>query len=308
MIKKDRVTWKNVVVNAEEQELIDKIRDGGAGRRLPEDVVNQYSVGKEWSMDINTCVGKTRVYMYWPEHAEEKNIPLFINIHGGGFLKGRRDQDIVFCRSLCSKSDVAIADIDYIPAPDMRYPGQLYACYDVLQYFASHAAEMQILRDKIAVGGHSAGESLTAGLTLLSIMNKAYVPAIQIIDYAPTDMAAPVESKRNYDSNPKLPLWKMEFYNKMYIDPEQMGEIYASPMKASDEILAQEPPTVMMYCESDIFCDEDAAFAERLMRLGVPVYAKCFLNSKHGFLVQRKDEHEEGEAMLVRALRSMLTE
>ena len=83
-------------------------------------------------------------------------------------------------------------------------------------------------------------------------------------------------------------------------------DIFASPLLAPDELLSKEPPTVVMYCDSDVFCDEDAAFADRLMKLGVPVYAKRFMNSAHGFLIQRREEYETGEKMLVQALRSLL--
>ena len=302
----NKTLWKEVSVTPEEQNMVDEIRLSGAGRSLPEEVLNQFHVGKEWDVEIETRVGKTLVHMYWPEDAEEKKLPLFINLHGGGFMKGRRDQDIVFCRRICSQSGIALADIDYVPAPAMRYPGQLYASYDVVQYIAGHADEWMVLRDRIAVGGHSAGGSLTAGLVLKAIRENAFVPAMQIIDYAPTDMSAPVTSKRNFDSNSKIPVWKMDFYNRMYIEPEDMKEIYASPLLAPDELLSKEPMTVMMYCDSDIFCDEDEAFAGRLMSLGVPVYAKRFMNSAHGFLVQRRDEYEIGEHMLVQALKSLL--
>ena len=223
--------WKEISLTAEEQKLVDEIRLGGAGRSLPQEILNQYHVGKEWDMEVETRVGKTLVHMYWPEGGEKK-LPLFINFHGGGFLKGRRDQDIVFCRNICSKAGVALADVDYIPAPAMRYPGQLYAGFDVLQYMTEHGEEWNINVDKIAVGGHSAGGSLTAGLVLKAIQEKKFVPALQIIDYAPVDMAEPTLSKRNCDSNPKIPVWKMEFYNKMYMEPEDMKDIFASPLLA----------------------------------------------------------------------------
>jgi len=48
-------------------------------------------------------------------------------------------------------------------------------------------------------------------------------------------------------------------------------------------------PTVMCYCDNDTFCDESAAFNARLLTVGVPVYAKRFFNSSHGFTVQRRE-------------------
>ena len=116
---------------------------------------------------------------------------MYINIHGGGFIKGMRDQDYVFCRNICSRAGVAVADIDYVPAPHMRYPGQVYACYDVLQYFAQNTAKWNLDREKIAVGGHSAGGNLAAAIILMAIHENAFVPALQILDYPGLELHIP---------------------------------------------------------------------------------------------------------------------
>ena len=55
-----------------------------------------------------------------------------------------------------------------------------------------------------------------------------------------------------------------------------------------------------------MFCDEDEEFHKRLLRLGVPVYGKRFLHSSHGFVVQRRDEYELAERMILTALREMM--
>lgn len=277
----------------------------GAGRSLPPEKLNEFQVEKEWDLEIETAVGKTVVHMYLPR-TEQKQVPLMINIHGGGFIKGRRDQDIVYCRNICSRAEVAVADIDYVPAPAMRYPGQLCACYDVLQYFGTQGESMGFDRERIAMGGHSAGGNLTAASILMAIDRGGFKPALQILDYPGVDMKTPVRQKRNGESNPRIPAWKAEFYNKMYVDPEDAGEVYCSPLYASDEQLSQMPPTLLICCENDSFCDEADAFARRLLRLGVPVYAKRFLESSHGFVVQRRDEYQEAEQMILTALKGML--
>ena len=296
--------WKELEVSPEEEKLAEEIVNDGAGKSLSQELLNQYHVEKEWDLEIETSAGKTLVHMYRNQNDEEK-LPLFINIHGGGFIKGRRDQDIVFCRSFASRSGCVIADIDYVPSPFMRYPGQVYACYEVLQYFAEHAEECHIDRERIALGGHSAGGNLTAASILMAIDNGAFVPSLQILDYPGLDMATPALKKRNGDSNPRIPAWKSDFYNKMYVNPEDAKEVYCSPAFAADEQLAKMPKTVVMYCDNDVFCDETEVFAERLLKLGVQVYAKRFFNSNHGFTVQRKGEYKEAEQMILDALAVM---
>jgi acetyl esterase len=298
--------WKELAVTPEEEELVKEIREGGAGRRLSEEELNRFHAGQERDFEIPTRVGNTLVHYYRPEGCEGKKIPLFINMHGGGFVKGRRDQDIVFCRNICSRCGCAILDIDYVPAPAMRYPGQVYACYEVMLYCADHSEELLIDRERMAVGGHSAGGNLAAAMILMSIDKGTFIPALQILDYAGLDNQTPAVERRNGTTNPRIPAWKSDLYQKMYVDPEDAGECYCSPGFASDDQLRKMPPTLMIYCDNDMFCEEAAQFQARLLSLGVPVYGKRFMNSSHGFVVQRRDEFETAEKMILTALCEMM--
>ena len=296
--------WKELNVSPEEQKLAEEIINSGAGKTLGQEALNQIHVRKEWNLEIETSVGKTLVHMY-QDQPETKKSALFINVHGGGFIKGRRDQDIVFCRNFGSRSGCIIADIDYIPSPAMRYPGQVYACYEVLQYFAEHAEELHIDRNWIAMGGHSAGGNLTLASVLMAIDKGAFVPSLQILDYPGLDMATPAIEKRNGDSNPRIPAWKSDFYNKMYVNPEDTHEVYCSPAFATDAQIQKMPPTVLIYCDNDVFCDETEVFAGRLLKEGVPVYARRFFHSNHGFTVQSKGEDEQADYLILHALAAM---
>lgn len=300
--------WRELVVDEADQQLVKEIIEGGAGKSLPAEKLNEYHAGAECDFEIETAVGKTLVHFYRPEDCEGKKLPLLINFHGGGFVKGRRDQDIVFARKFCQLGGIALLDVDYVPAPLMRYPGQAYACYDVLQYCIDeqHAQELGIDPRKIACAGHSAGGNLVASIITRAIMEGGKVPALQILDYPGLDLSKGAKDKRNGDSNPRIPLWKSEFYDRMYSDPDQRSEVYASPALAGDDVLAKMPPTVMLYCENDTFCDEDQEYAERLMKMGVPVFAKRFMHSSHGFTVQCRDEYQTAEKMIFDALKMYL--
>ena len=153
--------------------------------------------------------------------------------------------------------------------------------------------------------GHSAGGNLTAAIVLMAVDKGGFLPAMQIMNYASLDMVTPVEQKRNGDANPKLPPAICNFFTKMYTDPELAREPYCSPVFATDDQLCQMPPTLMTYCDNDMFCDEDEAFANHLQSLGVPVAAKRFFHSGHGYLVQRRDEYEVAEKMIFGALKAL---
>lgn len=298
------ITWKPLEVSPEEEAKAKEIIAAGAGAVLSEEKLNEYSVPYEQSFAIDTEAGPCTVHYYRPIEGDDL-LPLFIDIHGGGFIKGRRDQDIVFCRNISSRSGWAVLDIDYVPAPVMRFPGQVYACYDAVQYCFAHSQELRIDPACICVGGHSAGGSLTAALNLMAIDRGGHLPAAQVLDYPGLDVATPASEKRNGNSNPRIPAEKSTFYDKMYANAEDRTNPYCSPAYATDAQLSQMPPTLMMYCENDTFCDEDAAFHHRLLALGVPVCGKRFLHSDHGFLVQRKGEYAVGEDLLLRFLKEL---
>jgi acetyl esterase len=92
----------------------------------------------------------------------------------------------------------------------------------------------------------------------------------------------------------------------MYVDPVDAGNPLCSPGLAEDTSLTKMPPTLMICCDNDTFRDENLAFARRLMGLGVPVYARCFRRSGHGFTIQRCDEFSEAEQMILTALKTMM--
>ena len=147
------------------------------------------------------------------------------------------------------------------------------------------------------MGGHSAGGNLTLTSVLMAIDKGTFVPALQILDYPGLDMATPAIEKRNGDSNPRIPAWKSDFYNKMYVNPEDAHEVYCSPAFAADAQIQKMTSTVLIYCDNDVFCDETEIFAGRLLKAEVPVYARRFFHSNHGFTVQRKGEYEQAESM-----------
>jgi len=180
------VNWRELHVTEEEQKKIQEVIDSGAGKTLPKEKLEEFKTGHEESFMISTEAGDIRVYYYRPAGSEGKVLPAYLNLHGGGFVKGRRDQDTVLDRNYCEKTGWAVIDIDYIPAPTVRYPGQVYQTYGVLQYCTdqANAEKLGIDPECIVLGGHSAGGNLTAAATLMAIDRNGRLPKGIILDYA----------------------------------------------------------------------------------------------------------------------------
>ncbi len=302
------IQWNELKYLSEaERKMLEKVSGGGTGAKLPEEDILQFSIGKEEKFEIDTEAGKVRAFYYRPKNSERETLPLYINAHGGGFVKGRRDQDTRLCRNYCSRAHVAVLDVDYLPAPAVRYPGQLYQMYGVMQYCLDpiHAKELDIDPTRVMVGGHSAGGSLTIGAMLMAVDRGGRLPKAQFLDYAPLDMVTPTREKRNGIDNPVLPPELSDFFIKMYIDEDLVKEPYATPLNATDEQLRGLPETMIFYCDSDVFCDEAALFTARLLKVGIPVFAKCFMHSNHAFVVRRNGEYEIAEKYIIRALKNL---
>lgn len=291
-----------MMTQEERDRMVAEIRATGVGTKVSPEMLTMFPVKKMEERQLPTRCGTTHCYIYWPETEQEGPLPLFINIHGGGFVKGHREQDVVFSTNICRNAECVVVDIDYVTAPEQKYPYALHQCYDVVKYCYENPEALGIDKERIVVGGHSAGGNLTAALCILNVQEPAFKVRLAFLDYAPTDNYTPPELKRNAYAVPRLQPSRCRFYNQLYLDAEQALEPTASPLYAPDSMLEQLPPVLAFTCGKDPLCDEGEAFVERLLHAGVEVHAKRFPNSSHGFLVRRQEEYKEGEAILFAAL------
>ncbi len=124
--------------------------------------------GKELILD--TEESKIRVLAY---NAENPNkLPLFVNMHGGGFILGRPEMDDPYLMNVAKSANVKILSVDYSLSPEETFPKALNECYAVVRYAKENAEKLVIDPAKIAVGGHSAGGNLSAAIALKAIEKK----------------------------------------------------------------------------------------------------------------------------------------
>lgn len=296
------------ILTEEDRRMLDQCRENGIGKVVSQELLDLYHVKREETVTISTTYGSCKASFYWPEE-DKRPLPLFVNAHGGGFVKGKRQQDIVFSRNISSRLGCIVMDVDYTPAPELRFPGQIYQTYEAVCYALEHSEEWNIDRDRVAMGGHSAGGSLTAGVALLAGQRGDFRLRLQILDYACLNLYEPVQLKRNAYANPRLTPERSEFYNRMYLTREEDKlNPLASPLLAPDSMIRTSPETLIIVCDNDFFCDEGLAYGKRLAENGVTVTMKNFMDSSHGFVVQRKGEFEAAERLILRALKHAFDE
>lgn len=250
--------------------------------------------------NITTSEGNSHIYIITPKEAREK-YPLFINIHGGGFVRPYLKRDTMFSSLIASKLDCKVIDIDYKLAPEYPFPVAFNECYDIVKWAFENAEELNIDRENVVIGGHSAGGNFTAGVVLKANQTKDFKVKMHIMDYPFMDAVTDPADKPS-DGN-ILTEDKARKFNALYVDNEEDKlNPFVSPVFAKKEMLIGLPPALIITAGKDSLRVEAEKYAMMLIEAGVEVKVKRFLNSSHGFVTHCQQEAEEAQKLIIRTL------
>jgi acetyl esterase/lipase len=104
---------------------------------------------------------RNRLDLYLPKG--QRDVPVMVFVHGGGFTVGIKDQ-YGFVGEVLASRGIATAVISYRLTPKTSYPGHVQDVARAFAWVRAHAAEYGGKADKIFVSGHSAGATLVAML------------------------------------------------------------------------------------------------------------------------------------------------
>lgn len=282
-------------------QLIKDLREKDAKKPVDPEILAKYPVKEIREMFVPTRTGDAHIFVHYPLGSDAP-APLYVNIHGGGFVKGHFQVDELFCRKMVNKVGCVVIDIDYKLAPEFMFPYALNECYDVIKWAYDHSEEVGIDKTRIVIGGHSAGGNLAAGIALMANESKDFAIACQILDYPSLDLLTDPANKNFEDT--VIPLEKARLYNDMYVSEEDKGNPLASPILASPEQLRGLPPALILTAELDRLRDEAEQYALHLIQAGVGVSVKRFIGARHGFTIKLLDDYETSTEMIVRTLKN----
>jgi len=245
---------------------------------------------------VQTRAGRIRTLAYRMDDAE--TMPLFVNIHGGGFTIGCPEMDDRFMADIAREAGVKILSIDYSLAPEAPFPMALEQCYAVVLYAAQHAAELGVDSGRIAIGGHSAGGNLSAGVCLLDAERRELGLKALILDYPPLDLLNDPYAK----PRPKkaIPPRTARMFDLAYVGSRELaGNPLVSPCYATDEQVSSFPPTLVITAGEDSLAPEAEAFKDRLIEAGVDVTFRRFEGASHGFTHTGEPPAEEAWRLMI---------
>ena len=209
--------------------------------------------------------------------------PGFLWIHGGAMVVGSVAMDDLRCKAVALETDCVVASVEYRLAPEHPHPAPIEDCYAGLKWFAANSGRLGVDRDRIAIGGSSAGGGLAAALALLARDRGEVDICFQQLIYPMLDDRN-VTPSSHYIDHPKM--WTRQAniaaWGALLGSPAGAEGVspYASPARAAD--LSGLPPAFIIVGEFDMFLDEDIEYAQRLTRAGVPTELHVFPGAFHG--------------------------
>ena len=235
---------------------------------------------------IATPAGGINMRLFRP--GPEMPLPVIVFFHGGGWTLNSVETHDALCRALANLTGAVVAAVEYRLAPEDKYPAAVDDAWAATRWVASHAGQLGIDANRIAVAGDSSGATLATVVALLAREGGAVRLAAQFLAYPVTDhWTAGTESYAKHAMGYSLGRDTMAWFWSHYL-PEQadLNDPRVCPLRALS--LAGLPPTLVMTAEFDPLHDEGEAYARRLKQAGVLVKYECLRGQMHGFLMQTR--------------------
>lgn len=244
--------------------------------------VKGVAVGAVENRDLPGTSGPLPVRIYTPVtvSAEQESSGI-VYFHGGAGVFCSIDTHDGLCRMLANASHCRVFSVDYRLAPEHPFPAAVEDAYFATQWICEHAAQMHIDPARIAVGGDSAGGTLAAVVCQRARDRFGPRLALQVLFCPVTDLSTHSASWQAYGEGYFLDRVTLDWAVENYAAEMDLADIRISPLRALD--FAGLPPAHIHTAEFDPLRDEGEAYAESLVRAGVPVRYVCHAGMIHHF-------------------------
>jgi acetyl esterase len=256
------------------------------------------------AIELPGAAGPVRARVYRPVHGQP--VGTLVWFRGGGFVMGTLEMERIPA-PLAVASGCVVVSVEYRLAPEHPFPAGLEDCFAALRWVADNVSALGGDRERIAVGGDSAGGNLATAVALMARDAGGPDLAFQLLLYPMTARTFDGPSRRDPAMSELGPPEGIDWCWRHYVGERDGSEALISPLRA--ETLAGLPPAVVITAEYDLLRDEGEAYADRLEHEGVPVERRRYDGMPHGFVDFRGkvDAADECIAQVGAALRGALS-
>ncbi len=141
--------------------------------------------------------------LYRPAGVPEPG-PALIYVHGGGWVIDDLGSHDKICRVIAAKTPCRVIAVDYRLAPEHPFPDGLNDVLAALAWIAENATSLGVAGDRLAIGGDSAGGSMSAA-ACLDARAKGIQLRAQVLIYPSTDSTPEVQRWASRIQNAEVP-------------------------------------------------------------------------------------------------------
>lgn len=211
-------------------------------------------------------------------------LPVFVFIHGGGWILGDYPTHKRMVRDLVVLTGYSGVFINYTRTPDAQYPQAINEIYAATKWVAAHGDEIGVDGSNLAIVGNSVGGNMTAVTAIKAKENNGPKIKLQVLMWPIVDHDFDTESYHQFGEHRFLTRSLMMWMYDMYIaDPMERDDIHASPLRGSIDQLKGLPPALIQVAENDVLRDEGEAYGRKLDLAGVPVTTIRYNGMIHDF-------------------------
>ena len=211
------------------------------------------------------------------------SLPGILWIHGGGYMLGMAEMVHASCgKMLAQEYGAVVVSPRYRLASQAPYPAALEDCYTALLVMDLYGDALGIDRNRIVVGGESAGGGLAVATCMLARDMGDVNVAMQLPLYPMLDCFDTASSADNHGKvwNTSKNHWGWSHYlGELYGSPDVPK--YASPACETD--YAGLPPCYTYVLDGEPFHDETLAYVRNLQAAGVDARVDVFKGDVHAF-------------------------
>jgi len=209
--------------------------------------------------------------------------PGLVYIHGGAMYTGDPflglDTD-----SWVKDMDSVLISVDYRLAPEQKDAALAEECYAAMKWIGDHLQELGIHKERLLLGGASAGSGIAAGTALL-MRDKGGPKLCGLMLQCPMlDDKNNSVSCRQFATSGTFTGTQNQYAWSTVLGDKAGGDnvsIYAAPARAED--LSGLPETFIDVGSAEPFRDEAVAFASKLWAAGTQAELHVWPGGLHGF-------------------------
>lgn len=210
-----------------------------------------------------------RLDVYYPV-GTTKPIPTIINVHGGGYVYGRKEYNKCYCMNLAQRG-FAVVNFNYRLAPKSKFPTPIIDTNQVMKWVCKKGRKYFIDSNNIFMTGDSAGAQIASQYSAI-VTNPNYAKLFQLVVPKFTLRAIALNCGM-YDQLPKI---DVSFARMLLVYFEKDYEKHGEKLQVMKYMTKNYPPTFVMTSANDFLKEQSLPLYQRLQELGVESIYKMY--------------------------------